>query len=73
MYKFTWLYLSAFGIMFAILAWFGVNLLSVGLHSYGFASGIARNLVIFIFFELAIGFGTYYWAKYKKKNFVQAV
>jgi len=55
-----------------VLAWFGVNLLSVGLHSYGFASGIARNLVIFIFFELAIGFGTYYWAKYKKKNLVQA-
>ena len=46
-----------------ILAWFGVNLLSVGLHSYGFASGIAWNLALFIAFELITGFGTYYWAK----------
>ena len=46
-----------------VLAWFGVNLLSVGLHSYGFAEGIARNLVIFILAELIIGIGTYYWAK----------
>ena len=46
-----------------ILAWFGVNLLSVGLHSYGFASGIALNLVLFITFELVTGFGTYFWAK----------
>ena len=51
------------------LAWFGVNLLSVGLHSYGFASGIARNLVIFIVFELFTGFVTYYFAKSRKKNF----
>ncbi len=29
------------------LAWFGVNLLSVGLHSYGFISGIALALGIF--------------------------
>ena len=54
-----------------VLAWFGVNLLSVGLHSYGFASGIARNLVIFIIFELAFGFGTYYWAKSRKKSHTQ--
>ena len=51
-----------------VLAWFGVNLLSVGLHSYGFASGIARNLVIFIVFELCVGFGIYYWAISRKKN-----
>ena len=30
-----------------IWAWFGVNLLSVGLHSYGFTSGIALNLLIY--------------------------
>lgn len=29
------------------LAWFGVNLLAVGLHSYGFTDGIARNLALF--------------------------
>ena len=51
-----------------VLAWFGVNLLSVGLHSYGFASGIARNLFIFIIFELSFGFGIYYWAQFRKKH-----
>mgnify|MGYP004337649111 CR=1 FL=1 len=40
-----------------VLAWFGVNLLSVGLHSYGFASGIARNLVIFIVLNYALVLG----------------
>ncbi|MBT8044888.1 MAG: cytochrome c biogenesis protein CcsA [Verrucomicrobiae bacterium] len=29
-----------------LLAWFGVNLLSVGLHSYGFTEGAAFNLAI---------------------------
>ncbi|MCJ8346675.1 cytochrome c biogenesis protein CcsA [bacterium] len=35
------------------LAWFGVNLLNVGLHSYGFTDSIALNLAFFIFVELA--------------------
>ena len=48
-----------------ILAWFGVNLLSIGLHSYGFAEGIAINITLFVTFELITGFGTYYWAKKK--------
>ena len=51
-----------------ILAWFGVNLLGVGLHSYGFATGIAINLSLFIAFELITGFGTYYWAKNRQKQ-----
>jgi len=50
-----------------IMAWFGVNLLSIGLHSYGFASGIAVNLVLFTFFEIITGFGTYYWARSRNK------
>ncbi len=37
------------------LAWFGVNLLSVGLHNYGFTEGAAFNLLIFIIFELLFG------------------
>ncbi|MBC8256710.1 MAG: cytochrome c biogenesis protein CcsA [Candidatus Marinimicrobia bacterium] len=52
-----------------ILAWFGVNLLGVGLHSYGFATGIAINISLFIAFELITGFGTYYWAKNRHKQF----
>ena len=50
------------------LAWFGVNLLQVGLHSYGFDDGVARNLFIFIALELIIGFGTYLWPRVKKKH-----
>ena len=53
-----------------ILAWFGVYLLGVGLHSYGFASGIARNILIFIMVELILGFGMYFLAKNRKQNFV---
>ena len=37
------------------LAWFGVNLLSVGLHSYGFTDGAALNLLIFIILEVCFG------------------
>ena len=50
------------------LAWFGVNLLSVGLHSYGFDNGIALNLGLFILFELSFGIGAYFWAKNKLKS-----
>jgi len=39
---------SIIGVVAVSLAWFGVNLLGVGLHSYGFTSGIARALFIFI-------------------------
>lgn len=40
--------------MVVALAWFGVNLLSVGLHSYGFISGIAAGLTAFCVFESVI-------------------
>ena len=49
------------------LAWFGVNLLQVGLHSYGFDDGVARNLFIFIGFEIIICFGMYYWPSIRIK------
>ncbi len=38
---------SILGIIVVMWAWFGVNLLSVGLHSYGFTSGLATNLAIY--------------------------
>jgi ABC-type transport system involved in cytochrome c biogenesis permease subunit len=50
------------------LAWFGVNLLNVGLHSYGFATGIAINLGLFILFEFLFGIGAYFWANSKRKQ-----
>lgn len=34
------------------LSWFGVNLLSIGLHSYGFISGVFWGLIIFCGSEL---------------------
>lgn len=34
------------------LAWFGVNLLNVGLHSYGFTDNIAMNLMLFCMGEI---------------------
>jgi ABC-type transport system involved in cytochrome c biogenesis permease subunit len=37
---------SVLGVIAVLLAWLGVNLLGVGLHSYGFTSGIARGLAI---------------------------
>ena len=49
------------------LAWFGVNLLQVGLHSYGFDDGVARNLFMFIGFEIIFCLGTYYWPRLKIK------
>lgn len=36
------------------LAWFGVNLLSVGLHSYGFIENIGIGLAIYVAFEIFI-------------------
>ena len=37
-----------------ILAWFGVNLLNIGLHSYGFTDSIAQNIIIFALAEVLI-------------------
>ncbi len=37
---------SVLGLIAVLCAWIGVNLLGVGLHSYGFTSGLARGLLI---------------------------
>ena len=50
------------------LAWFGVNLLNVGLHSYGFTDNIATNLFIFISIELLFCFGIYFYIKLNKSS-----
>ena len=42
---------SALGMVVVIWAWFGVNLLSVGLHSYGFTSGVATTLAVYVICE----------------------
>ena len=40
------------GVIVVVTAWLGVNLLSVGLHSYGFTSGLAAGYYSVILFEL---------------------
>jgi len=55
-------YIREFGIvmgsiccgMIVVFSWFGVNLLGVGLHSYGFTSGIAKALMIFYVVEVGV-------------------
>lgn len=48
------------------LAWFGVNLLSVGLHSYGFTENAAFNLGLFCAVELFFALGCYLAIKFRK-------
>ena len=45
---------TAFGGTIIAFSWFGVNLLGVGLHSYGFTSGISRALWIYYIVQWAI-------------------
>ena len=49
------------------LAWFGVNLLQVGLHSYGFDDGVAKNLYIFIILEIILCSGLYYFPRMRTR------
>ena len=46
--------------IFLAFGWFGVNLLGVGLHSYGFTDSIAVNLALFILFEMWFAIGLYF-------------
>ena len=50
------------------LSWFGVNLLSVGLHSYGFASGLAGGLFTFCLLQLFAIIWLFTAAKRKAAN-----
>ncbi|HMO50960.1 MAG TPA: cytochrome c biogenesis protein CcsA [Kiritimatiellia bacterium] len=43
---------SVLGVIIVIFAWLGVNLLGVGLHSYGFTSGLALGMWISIGIEV---------------------
>ena len=43
---------SIIGVINVILAWFGVNLLGVGLHSYGFTTGSMLLVVVFSLSEI---------------------
>jgi ABC-type transport system involved in cytochrome c biogenesis permease subunit len=59
--------LTAFSSVVVITSWFGVNLLGVGLHSYGFTSGIATGLFSYYFLEL-IFFASFFLLDRKKSQ-----
>lgn len=50
------------------LAWFGVNLLSVGLHSYGFSDKTAFALFAFCGLELVLVIPAAFWAMRKQQH-----
>lgn len=50
------------------LAWFGVNLLNVGLHSYGFTDSAFLNLALFCVLELLFGLTFYFWIRLREKQ-----
>ena len=56
---------AVLGVTAVLLAWLGVNLLGVGLHSYGFTSGIARGLLIACLAEVLFVVATLPWSRRK--------
>ncbi len=58
---------AVIGMMVVMWAWFGVNLLSVGLHSYGFTSGIATSLIIYAVAEIVFLLTTVFFISKMKK------
>lgn len=50
------------------MAWFGVNLLGVGLHSYGFTQGAATSFVTFCTVEILFAAGSYTLIKLRHGN-----
>ncbi len=49
---------SVFGCVIVMTSWFGINLLGVGLHSYGFTQGVALWLYSFYAFEFIFIIGS---------------
>ena len=58
----------AFLSVIVVFAWFGVNLLNVGLHSYGFVNGIFWGIVLFTIFETLTIFSLWALQKNHKNN-----
>jgi ABC-type transport system involved in cytochrome c biogenesis permease subunit len=55
----------AVGNLVVMLAWLGVNLLSTGLHSYGFTSGLALKLGLYALAEIIIIAGLYTMVRHR--------
>lgn len=59
---------AVIGIINVVLAWFGVNLLGVGLHSYGFSSNVAFSMIFYIALEILFIIGSILWFNRKKAS-----
>ncbi len=57
---------SIIGIPVVMLAWFGINLLGIGLHSYGFISGIAYSLAAYMLGQFLLLLILLYFIEKKK-------
>jgi ABC-type transport system involved in cytochrome c biogenesis permease subunit len=53
--------LAIFGGVVVAFSWWGVNLLGVGLHSYGFTSGVQTSLTVFYVIEALVLIGAGAW------------
>ncbi len=61
--------MSILGGMVVAFSWFGVNLLGIGLHSYGFTNGVFKTLVIFYGIEICmILIGCGWWLSQRNKT-----
>ena len=59
--------------MIVAFSWWGVNQLGVGLHSYGFTSGIMNALVVYWAIELiTIAAGSWVWFREKDEAAARA-
>lgn len=56
--------MAVFGNVVTSLSWFGVNMLGIGLHSYGFMDKAFVWLTLFIVSQLAV-MGAAYLPKFK--------
>jgi ABC-type transport system involved in cytochrome c biogenesis permease subunit len=54
------------------LSWFGVNLLGVGLHAYGFTSGLAEGLAVFCTLQSIVIALLWFFARARRKERVPA-
>ena len=63
---------AVFNIIVVILAWFGINLLGVGLHSYGFTSGLGFGVFAYIGLQLSLLFFLLYLIFRKKEKQITA-
>lgn len=57
---------SVLGVIVVMWAWFGVNLLNIGLHSYGFISGVAGGLLIYVVCEVIFLVGSLWGIRQRK-------